>query len=343
MNEYPDPARAHQSGRVVAGALVVGIIVSQAELCPAPWFVWSFLLVHLIGVIFLTDYAGESGLLALCATFGLHSGHALSEIFLWCLSWDGEDSLGPWSILVVFASVLYLHSFWAECFNLPPDYITSISLFFPMFPAFNAAVAMSCLELFVEWRYFPNHKLWRPLIVLGVALMVAGQALMVLACTTSDRNFWASCRNMPEEEEKPEDFVGLEIPNRRIVMEGCFRWERHPSYLGAMLWGLGAEVALCNPIMFVIVGFVLWASLLYVTLEEEQELYDEFKAGYANYSALTRCWIPLFNSFLENAAFQREMSDNCEDEGAEEDLDDDDPEGEEDLEEEEEDDAGSEM
>lgn len=49
-----------------------------------------------------------------------------------------------------------------------------------------------------------------------------------------------------------------------------------------------------------------------VALEEEQELYDEFKAGYANYSALTNCWIPLFNSFLENAAFQREMSDNAE-------------------------------
>ncbi|CAJ1361356.1 unnamed protein product [Effrenium voratum] len=80
-----------------------------------------------------------------------------------------------------------------------------------------------------------------------------------------------------------------------------------------MLWGLGIQIALCNPIMMVVVGFVLWASLLYVALEEEQELYDEFKGGYANYAALTSCWIPLFNSFLEDSAFQREMQDNCED------------------------------
>merc|ERR1712039_283197 len=53
--------------------------------------------------------------------------------------------------------------------------------------------------------------------------------------------------------------------------------------------------------------------------EEEQELYDEFTGEYANYSALTRCWIPLFNSFLENAAFQREMSENCEEEPSSED------------------------
>mmetsp|Transcript_26033 Transcript_26033/g.82264 ORF Transcript_26033/g.82264 Transcript_26033/m.82264 type:complete len:595 (-) Transcript_26033:112-1896(-) len=311
-HEYPDPARASRSGRVVAGALVCGIIASQAELCPATWFIWSFLAVHLVGVIFLTDYAGESGLLVLCATFGLHSGVALSEFALWTLGRDGSDSVGPWSILVFFGSLLYLHSFWMECLTLPPDYITSISLFFPMFPAFNAAIALSCAELFIEWRYFPEHKLWGTAVAAGAGCMVAGQALIAASCRTAERNFWASCRNMPEEEEKPEDFVGLEIPNRRIVQEGAYAFERHPAYLGAMLWGIGAELALCNPLMLLVVGFVLWASLLYVALEEEQELYDEFKGGYANYSALTNCWIPLFNSFLENAAFQREMSDNCE-------------------------------
>mmetsp|Transcript_22545 Transcript_22545/g.49839 ORF Transcript_22545/g.49839 Transcript_22545/m.49839 type:complete len:640 (-) Transcript_22545:37-1956(-) len=311
-NEYPDPTRAHRSARVAAGAVLCGILASQAELCPATWFVWSFLLVHLVGVIFLTDYAREGGLVVLCATFGLHAGVALSELVMWMLDRDGADSVGPWSLLVFFACVLYLHSFWTECLTLPPDYITSISFFFPMFPAFNAAIAMSCLELFVEWRYFPNHKLWGPAVFLGAALMAVGQVLMHLACRFGERNFWASCRNMPEEEEKPEDFVGLEIPNRRIVQEGPFRWERHPAYLGAMLWGIGAEVALCNPFMLIVVGFVLWASLLYVTIEEEQELYDEFKGGYASYCALTNCWIPLFNSFLENTAFQREMSDNCE-------------------------------
>mmetsp|Transcript_134969 Transcript_134969/g.319955 ORF Transcript_134969/g.319955 Transcript_134969/m.319955 type:complete len:607 (-) Transcript_134969:80-1900(-) len=311
-HEYPDPTRAFQAGRVFAGSILCGIIASQADLFPATWFVWTFLTVHLVGVAFLTDYAGQSGLLALCATFGLHAGFALSEFALWMLGLDGSDSVGPWSVLVFFCCILYFHSFWMESTVLPPDYITSISLFFPMFPAFNAAVACSCLELFLEWRWFPDYKLWPSFAVLGAAMCAAGQALIAIASRTADRNYWASCRNMPEEEERPEDFVGLEIPDRRIVQEGVYQYERHPAYLGAMLWGLGIQVALCNPVMAVIVGFVLWASLLYVALEEEQELYDEFKGGYANYATLTSCWIPLFNTFLENSAFQREMTDTCE-------------------------------
>jgi len=309
-HEYPDPARAHRSKKVVLGTVVCGVIASQADLFPATWFVWTFLAVHLVGVVCLTDYDKETGLLALSALIGSHMGIALSEIVLWMLAMDGSDSLGPWSVVTFFASILYLHSFWTEYSILPPDYITSISLFFPMFPAYNAAMIFSCIEFFVEWRYLGDYKVWRSAVGAGVLLMAAGQALIFFACRTADRNFWASCRNMSEE-DKPEDFVGLEIPDRRIVKERCFRWERHPAYLGAMLWGIGAEVALCNPVMLLMTGFVLWASLLYVTLEEEQELYDEFKGGYADYASLTPCWIPMFNSFLESAAFQREMSDHC--------------------------------
>lgn len=318
-HEYPDLARARQALRVAAAAFVCGIVASQADLCPATWFIWSYLLIHLVGVIFLTDYAGERGLLGLCAIFGLHAGVALSEFSLWTLGRDGDDSVGPWSILVFFSSLLYLHSFYMECITLPPDYLTSISLFFPMFPAFNAAVALSCAELFLEWRYFPQYKFWQTSVWLGIICLTTGQILITLACRTGERNFWASCRNMPEDEEKPEDFVGLEIPDRRIVQEGIYRWERHPAYLGAMLWGAGMQIALCNPVMLLIVFLVLWASLLYVAIEEEQELYDEFKGGYANYCALTSTWVPLFNSFLENAAFQREMTDNCEEGNNEED------------------------
>ena len=97
-------------------------------------------------------------------------------------------------------------------------------------------------------------------------------------------------------------FQGLEIPNRRVVREGPYAWERHPAYMGAILWGVGGtskvcfvlllllllllllppwlfvgtQLALCNPAMLVIVALVLWAALLHVTMEEEKELFDEF-------------------------------------------------------------------
>ncbi|CAK9064582.1 Protein-S-isoprenylcysteine O-methyltransferase B (AtICMTB) (Isoprenylcysteine carboxylmethyltransferase B) (Prenylated protein carboxyl methyltransferase B) (Prenylcysteine carboxyl methyltransferase B) [Durusdinium trenchii] len=304
QHEYPDPVRGKEALRVAVGAFLCGIVASQADLFPATWFIWSFLLVHLVGVLFLTDYANQTGLLVLCAIFGLHAGFALSETCLWMLDLDGADSVGPWSILVFF-SCTSMGGFLLDGSHSAPARLHH---------EFNAAVLFSCLELFLEWRWFPDFKIWRSFAVLGAALCVCGQWLIASASHVGQRNYWASCRNMPEEEERPEDFVGLEIPDRRIVQEGVYRCERHPAYSGAMLWGLGIQIALCNPVMLVLVSFVLWASLLYVALEEEQELYDEFKGGYANYAALTSCWIPLFNSFLEDSAFQREMQDNCEEE-----------------------------
>jgi len=330
-HEYPDPSRAHRFAKVAAGGALVGLVLSQVDLFSATWWVWSFLLVHLVGVVLLTDYSGEVGLAALWGIFGLHSGIALGETLLWSIGRDGDDSIGPWSIVVVFGSFLYMQNFWMETVTLPPDYITSISFFFPMFPAYNAAVALSCLELFLEWRYFPVYKIWPSFVFLGTVLMFVGQALMISACRTSERNFWASCRNPPEEEDA-EDQFGLEIPDRRIVQEGVFRWERHPAYLGAMMWGVGVEVALCNPVMLCIVSFVLWASLLYVTLEEEQDLYDEFRGDYSQYASATTSWIPMFDSFLENAAFQKEMFDSAEGENGQN----------EDIEEEEEEELGEE-
>ena len=68
------------------------------------------------------------------------------------------------------ACILYLQGYLKECTTLPPDYISTLSFFFPVFPAYDAAVAFSCLEFFLEWRYLPDFKLWRPLILLGTLL-----------------------------------------------------------------------------------------------------------------------------------------------------------------------------
>ena len=71
------------------------------------------------------------------------------------------------------ACILYLQGYLKECSTLPPDYISTLSFFFPVFPAYDAAVAFSCLEFFLEWRYLPDFKLWRPLILLGTLVAMA--------------------------------------------------------------------------------------------------------------------------------------------------------------------------
>ncbi|CAE7654914.1 icmt-1 [Symbiodinium necroappetens] len=304
--EYPDKKKASRGLAAVAVGALFGFVVSILEPCSAYYLVWSFLACHLALIILLRDYGSEWALLLVCCVLAFHGGHALAELGSWLLAADGEGSLGPWSIVVIFACILYLQSYLKECKTLPPDYLSTLSFFFPVFPAYDAAVALSCLEFFLEWRYFPDFKLWTPLVLLGIVSMALGQGLVSWAARVADRNFWASTRELEEDE-----LVGLEIPNRRVVREGPYAWERHPAYLGALLWGLGTQLALCNPGMLVMVGFVLWASLLHVTMEEEKELYDEFPGFYVNYAALTSCWIPGFPPLLENSAFQREMDDNA--------------------------------
>eukprot|EP00425_Heterocapsa_triquetra_P041614 CAMPEP_0195063130 /NCGR_PEP_ID=MMETSP0448-20130528/9564_1 /TAXON_ID=66468 /ORGANISM="Heterocapsa triquestra, Strain CCMP 448" /LENGTH=534 /DNA_ID=CAMNT_0040093935 /DNA_START=80 /DNA_END=1681 /DNA_ORIENTATION=+ len=328
--EYPDPTRAPRVTKVVAAALVCGVAASQAAPCSANWFVAAFLLLHILGAILLTDYHGERGIHALCGVFGFHIGHALSEFTLYLLSWDGADSLGSWSAVVAFASGMYLNNCLMECRILPADYISSLSLFFPMFPAFNVALVLSCVEFFLEWRYVPDYKLWTPVIFLGIAMMVAGQTLISSASRTADRNYWASCRDVEED----EDGCGLEIPDRRVVQQGVYSWERHPAYLGAFLLGIGAELVLCNPAMLLVVGFVLWASLLHAAMEEEKELYEEFKQEYVNYATVTPTWIPLVGSTLDSIAFY--LNAEAAAEASDDDSDEDEAEEEEDYDEEEE-------
>mmetsp|Transcript_9602 Transcript_9602/g.25588 ORF Transcript_9602/g.25588 Transcript_9602/m.25588 type:complete len:1102 (+) Transcript_9602:125-3430(+) len=316
-SEYPDPALARRSWKFSAAALVCGAAISLFGIIPASWFVWTWLALHVLGVIFFTSCDTERTLVVASAVLALHGGVAVSESLLWCVGWQGYSNVGPWSVIVIFACMLYLHSFWSECMILPPDCVTSISFFFPTFPAFNAAVVLNALEFFLEWRYLPDWKLWWPVLLCGLAMMTAGISLIHRSSRVAGRNYWASCRDPPEDEENPEDYVGLEILDRRVVQEGAYRWERHPAYLGAFLLGVGVELVLCNPIMLILVSFVLWASLLYVSIEEEKELYEEFPGAYANYCTLTSCWLPMFNTFLANAAFNREMSENAEKEAEE--------------------------
>eukprot|EP00929_Paragymnodinium_shiwhaense_P048120 TRINITY_DN24380_c0_g1_i1.p1 TRINITY_DN24380_c0_g1~~TRINITY_DN24380_c0_g1_i1.p1 ORF type:complete len:522 (+),score=96.80 TRINITY_DN24380_c0_g1_i1:98-1663(+) len=315
--EYPDTARAPKGVKSAAAGVLLGIVVSWIPYVPAYWFVGTFLLVHLAGATLLSGYSEERGLVAMCGVFGFHAGHAANELLCWLAKslvglyfstngyGEAAGSMGSWSIVVVFTSMLYMMSFMMECEVLPPDYLTSHSFFFPTYPAFNVAVLCSCIEFFVEWHYYPDWKIWMPPILLGLFLLTSGQLLMWTTFKAAERNFWASCRFPPPGEE--EDFVGLEIPDRKILQNGPYSWERHPGFLGALLWGLGSQIALCNPVMLVLVGFVLWASLLHITLEEEKQMYEEFPYGYGQYSALVGTWIPSFNAFLRQAAFQRDM------------------------------------
>jgi protein-S-isoprenylcysteine O-methyltransferase Ste14 len=115
-----------------------------------------------------------------------------------------------------------------------------------------------------------------PARVVGIALGIAGLALVIWAITTLRQH---------------ETTV---MPNERssaLVTSGPFHWVRNPIYLGDVLIFLGVAEVTKN-IWFVILGlvfavFVTWLSIL----PEEHHLEARFGDDYRAYKAKTRRWI----------------------------------------------------
>ncbi|CAE7445995.1 Ammecr1l, partial [Symbiodinium pilosum] len=100
--EYPDKKKARHLRASAALLLTPGLILSILEPCSAYYLVWSFLACHLALLKLLRDDAGERASLFVAAFLAFHGGHALAELRSWLLAADGADSLGPWSIVVIF-------------------------------------------------------------------------------------------------------------------------------------------------------------------------------------------------------------------------------------------------
>jgi protein-S-isoprenylcysteine O-methyltransferase Ste14 len=77
-----------------------------------------------------------------------------------------------------------------------------------------------------------------------------------------------------------------------IVTRGLYKWVRHPSYTGGMLFNLGIGLALTNwsSIAFIVVGmFVIYLYRVHV---EEQALIQIHRADYLNYMRYTKRFVP---------------------------------------------------
>ncbi|KFK25196.1 hypothetical protein AALP_AA8G079800 [Arabis alpina] len=46
--------------------------------------------------------------------------------------------------------------------------------------------------------------------------------------------------------------------HHRLLTEGVYRIMRHPSYYGFLIWSVGTQVMLCNPISAIAFAVVVW-------------------------------------------------------------------------------------
>jgi protein-S-isoprenylcysteine O-methyltransferase Ste14 len=78
----------------------------------------------------------------------------------------------------------------------------------------------------------------------------------------------------------------------QIIKRGIYRWVRHPSYTGGMLFNLGLGLALTNwnSIAFIVVGMVV--MYVYRVHVEEQALLQIHHGDYRKYMQHTKRFVP---------------------------------------------------
>jgi protein-S-isoprenylcysteine O-methyltransferase Ste14 len=78
----------------------------------------------------------------------------------------------------------------------------------------------------------------------------------------------------------------------QIIQSGIYRWVRHPSYTGGMLYNLGLALALTNWQATALVVGVMIVMYAYRVRVEESALLKMHSVSYGNYMQSTKRFVP---------------------------------------------------
>ena len=145
------------------------------------------------------------------------------------------------------------------------------------------AMSLAVFEYLAESALFPSAKGSDLIGWTGAGMMVVGEGLRKSAILTAKSSFTLQIRTRRD-------------PSERVVDHGVYRYCRHPGYLGWMMWCLGSQIFLKNPICFVIFAFWSWRFFAERIPYEEDLLLDMFGLEYRKYAQRTRVWIPFVRS-----------------------------------------------
>jgi protein-S-isoprenylcysteine O-methyltransferase Ste14 len=129
----------------------------------------------------------------------------------------------------------------------------------------------------VNWGGGSDGAAAWPLFVVGLVLMAAGLAIRQWAILTLGRFFTVDVRIHP---------------NQTVVNHGPYRWVRHPSYTGLVLFFVGVGFALGNWASLIVLAALPAAGLLVRIHAEERALFDSLGDDYGRYAATRRRLFP---------------------------------------------------
>lgn len=113
----------------------------------------------------------------------------------------------------------------------------------------------------------------------ALALTVLALVLMLLGLVVRAAAIWALGRFFTARVMLHQD--------QRLVTAGPYRWVRHPSYTGGVLFFLGLALASLDGLALMVVGLALGGAFAYRIAVEERALRQRFGAAYDAYARKT--------------------------------------------------------
>ncbi|XP_073275563.1 protein-S-isoprenylcysteine O-methyltransferase A-like isoform X1 [Primulina huaijiensis] len=141
------------------------------------------------------------------------------------------------------------------------------------------AMVFSLIEYLVEIYFFPELKERWLLSNIGLAMVVFGEIIRKLAIITAGRSFTHLIKIHHEE-------------HHVLIRHGVYRYLRHPSYCGFLIWSVGTQIMVCNPLSTLAFACVVWRFFQQRIPYEEFFLRQFFGLEYEEYTDQTFSGIP---------------------------------------------------
>lgn len=141
------------------------------------------------------------------------------------------------------------------------------------------AMFFSLLEYVIEIILFPEIKEYWWISNFGLAMVVVGEVIRKLGIITAGQAFTHIIRVRQEEHHK-------------LITHGIYRFIRHPGYCGFLIWSVGTQIMLCNPISIIAFTTVVWRFFANRIPYEEYFLRQFFGSQYAEYAQRVPSGIP---------------------------------------------------
>lgn len=141
------------------------------------------------------------------------------------------------------------------------------------------AMIFSVFEYLLEISLFPSLKEYWWISNTGLAMVVIGEIIRKTAIITAGRSFTHLIKIRREEHHK-------------LVTHGVYRFVRHPSYTGFLIWSIGTQIMLVNPFCSVAFAVVVWHFFSGRIPYEEYYLRQFFGADYDDYARRVPSGVP---------------------------------------------------